>query len=629
MHIRKLAFTFILLVLVVIPLANVSSTTENTTGRSTTTFAALDLGYIHACAITTDGDLMCWGDNTDWYDYGALGVGEYPYNSPIPLFSLFDETVTSVSKVSAGDGRTCAITSAGTAYCWGEGSYGELGNGLDDYSHTPVLVSGTINWAEISTGTYVSCGISTTGAAYCWGDNFYGELGHVEDPAIASSNVPVTVDTLGSNVRSISTGYAHACAVTTNNDLYCWGYNNRGQIGNGNTDNVFAPALILSDVADVSVGGSHTCALMTNEGIMCWGINSDCQLGDGTADPENCTGYQTSPSYVTNLGSGSGVTVIDGDFDHTCALMSDLSIKCWGWNYSGQLGDGTTNDSAIPVTVNFGSDTREVTAFSTGEYHTCALMNDNNIRCWGDNDSGELGTGDYESRILPTADVLTGRGHIYARFYNSSSQTTGFVASAAYSSTDLESTPVIVNTGYSNGYINELFPPAGTYYILGFVDVNGNGAYDKGEAYAWYDDDDSDQEPNSVTISEGEYLELSPMIYINDPIAGSIQGTVICDSTHTVFVDLYVGDANPPPEESTHIACNESYNFSNLPDGTYYVGAWIDLNESGGGPPDDGEPYAWYGAPTAVTIIDGETKTDIDITFEGAGYAIFLPLIIH
>jgi hypothetical protein len=110
---------------------------------------------------------------------------------------------------------------------------------------------------------------------------------------------------------------------------------------------------------------------------------------------------------------------------------------------------------------------------------------------------------------------------------------------------------------------------------------------------------------------------------------GSIQGTVSCDSTHTVFVDLYMGDANPPPEESTHIACGDSYSFDDLSDGTYYVGAWIDLNESGDGPPDDGEPYAWYGEPTAVTIIDGETKTDIDITIEGAGYAIFLPLIIH
>lgn len=110
---------------------------------------------------------------------------------------------------------------------------------------------------------------------------------------------------------------------------------------------------------------------------------------------------------------------------------------------------------------------------------------------------------------------------------------------------------------------------------------------------------------------------------------GSISGTVTCNSNHTVFVDLWVEDTDPPPEDHTTIACGESYSFTNLPDGTYNVGAWIDLNESGGGPPDEGEPYAWYGAPTAVSIIDGESKTGIDITIEGGFFELFLPLILR
>jgi len=110
---------------------------------------------------------------------------------------------------------------------------------------------------------------------------------------------------------------------------------------------------------------------------------------------------------------------------------------------------------------------------------------------------------------------------------------------------------------------------------------------------------------------------------------GSISGTVTCNSNHTVFVDLWVDDyMSPPPAYSSNIACGESYSFTNLPDGTYYVGAWIDLNESGGGPPDPGEPYAWYGDPTAVTIIDGENRENIDITIEGGGYTLYLPLIV-
>ena len=110
---------------------------------------------------------------------------------------------------------------------------------------------------------------------------------------------------------------------------------------------------------------------------------------------------------------------------------------------------------------------------------------------------------------------------------------------------------------------------------------------------------------------------------------GSISGTVTCNSNHTVFVDLWMDDyTSPPPIDSMTIACGESYSFTNLPDGTYYVGAWIDLNESGGGPPDVGEPYAWYGEPTAVTIIDGENRENIDITIEGGGYTLYLPLIV-
>lgn len=111
---------------------------------------------------------------------------------------------------------------------------------------------------------------------------------------------------------------------------------------------------------------------------------------------------------------------------------------------------------------------------------------------------------------------------------------------------------------------------------------------------------------------------------------GSISGTVTCNSPHTVFVDLWVDDYNsPPPQDSTNIACGDSYSFTNLPDGIYYVGAWIDLNESGDGPPDPGEPYAWYGDPTAVTIIDGESKTGIDISIEGGFFELFLPLILR
>jgi len=599
---------------------------EDTPLRSTTTFSALNLGYNYSCAITASGDLMCWGDNESYSDYGSLlGVGEYPDESPIPL--IVDLEGASASSISASGNTTCAVTTVGDGYCWGDGEYGQLGDGLAENSFYPVAVSDGITWSKISPGEGFTCGMNTDGAAYCWGDDSYGYLGN---GLLGSSLIPLPVEGLSSGVTDISSGTYHSCALVSGG-VKCWGYNSDGQLGDNGASGTSSQVPVdvfglTSGVAAISSGDYFTCALIESDGsVKCWGNNSSGELGNGenTDSPVPVTVLdETGLSTLTNIISISGGTY------HTCAVTNTGAAYCWGDNYGGQLGVGTEDaGSNIPLAVHGLSS--GINSISAGGYHTCALLDTGSIKCWGYNDSGELGTGDWEDRLEPGDNVLTGRGHIYARFYNSSSQTTGFVASAAYSSTDLESDPEYVNTGYNNFYINELFPPPGTYYILGFVDVNGNGAYDDGEAYAWYDNDDADQDPNAATISEGEYLELSPMIYINDPIAGSIQGTVTCNSTHTVFVDLYVGVADPPPEDSTQIACGDSYSFDDLSDGTYYVGAWIDLNESGGGPPDDGEPYAWYGEPTEVIITNGESKTDIDITFEDAGYSIFLPLIIH
>ena len=626
MNIRKLALTLISLVLVVIPLGSVISTPEDTAVRSTATFAALDLGYGHSCAITTAGNLMCWGENESYSGYGSLlGVGEYPDESPIPLNV---DLGGASSYISASENTTCAVTSGGLGYCWGDGEDGQLGDGLYDNSFYPVAVSGEITWSKISTGEDFTCGMNTDGAAYCWGDDSYGYLGN--GTSLGSSSTPSPVFNLDSGVTDISSGNYHTCALVSGG-VKCWGYNSDGQLGDNSASGTSSQVPVdvsglTSGVAAISCGDYFTCALIESDGsVKCWGNNFSGELGNGenTDSPVPVTVLdETGLSTLTNIISISGGTY------HTCAVTNTGAAYCWGDNYGGQLGVGTEDaGSNIPLAVHGLSS--GINSISAGGYHTCALMDTGSIKCWGDNDYGELGTGDWVNRLEPGDNVLTGRGYIYARFYNSSSQTTGFVASAAYSSTDLESTPVVVNTGYSNGYINELFPPPGTYYILGFVDVNGNGAYDEGEAYAWYDDDDTDEEPNAATISEGEYLELSPMIYIYDPIAGSISGTVTCDSPHTVFVDLYVDNTTPPPENSTQIACGDSYSFDDLPDGTYYVGAWIDLDESGGGPPDEGEPYAWYGEPTAVTIIDGETKEDIDITIDVGGYSLFLPLILR
>lgn len=169
----------------------------------------------------------------------------------------------------------------------------------------------------------------------------------------------------------------------------------------------------------------------------------------------------------------------------------------------------------------------------------------------------------------------------------------------------------ILNVSLEPGYVPQV---GNTFKIVDLI-ASGTGQFltkNLPEGYRW----DIEYTSSGVTLTVLE--------------GGSIRGTVTCNSTHTVFVDLWVDDyTSPPPAYSSNIACDESYSFTNLPDGTYYVGAWIDLNESGGGPPDEGEPYAWYGAPTAVSIIYGETKMGIDITIKGGFFELFLPLILR
>lgn len=164
--------------------------------------------------------------------------------------------------------------------------------------------------------------------------------------------------------------------------------------------------------------------------------------------------------------------------------------------------------------------------------------------------------------------------------------------------------------------------PNGTYYVGAWIDLDesgGAGGPDDGEPLEWYGN------PTAVTITGGG---AQNDIDISIP-SGSISGTVTCDSPHEVFVDLYKDDTTPPPADTAHTTCGGTYNFSFLPDGTYYVSAWIDLDDSGGGPPGEDETIIWYGNPTAVTITGGETKENIDIVFPKEKFMIFLPLIVR
>ncbi len=312
----------------------------------------------------------------------------------------------SASAVVAGGGHTCALTTGGGVQCWGYNAYGQLGNGTTADSATPVAVSGLASGVvAISAGGYHTCAITSGGGAKCWGRNDFGQLG---DGTATNRTTPVDVSGLGAGAASISAGGLHTCAVTSGGGAKCWGRNDAGQLGDGTGADRATPVDVsglTSGVGQVSAGGSdslggHTCALTTGGGVKCWGRNDFGQLGNGTT-----TGTNT-PVDVTNLTSGAA-SVAAGRY-HSCARTSSNSVKCWGWNIGGQLGDGTFNSSSTPVDVI--NKTGIAAQLSVGGVHSCVATTANGARCWGFNNVGQLGNGTAGGTSNQPVDVLTSLG---------------------------------------------------------------------------------------------------------------------------------------------------------------------------------------------------------------------------
>jgi alpha-tubulin suppressor-like RCC1 family protein len=358
-------------------------------------FASITSGFFHSCALDSDGRAWCWGDNL-YHQTGQTATG-VPCDqvstcimSPAPV-----ETNLRFASISAGVTNTCALTADGSAWCWGGGynsGRGMLGDGTLSQSAQPVAVSGGLRFKSISAGGILTCGLSVDDRAYCWGSGRY--LGNGDwDDALSPREVAG-----GYRFISVAAGTSHACGVSVDHAMYCWGDNTQGELGNGqlgsilNTDKGVAivPVRVSGQLSFQSVagGGGHTCAMTSTGSAACWGDDHVGEVGNGQPGPNVLT-----PSIVS---SPISFRFVSAGTVHTCAVDQEGVVQCWGGNWFGGLGDGTStaantgSERGIPKPI---VSTQRFTQVAPGGSHTCALATDGRVWCWGDKARGQLGNG--------------------------------------------------------------------------------------------------------------------------------------------------------------------------------------------------------------------------------------------
>jgi len=359
--------------------------------------------------------LAAWG-----FDYyGQLGNNSKTYNpvsTPMAVSTSSGALAgKTVMNIAAGGSYNLALTSDGQVYAWGANSSGELGNNSTTDSLTPVAVnsSGVLagkTVVAIAGGGGHSLALTPDGQVYSWGYNFSGQLGN---SGTIDSLVPVAVNTsgvlAGKTVTSIAAGANHSLALTSEGLVYAWGYNGLGMLGNNTyVDYSLLPvavstsgALFGKTVVAIAAGEGHSLALTSDGLVFAWGDSTDGQLGNNT------TTYSLAPAPVNTSGelSGKTVTAIAAGANHSLALTSDGLVYAWGANASGQLGNSGTTNALVPVAVSTTGALagKTVVAISAGNEDSLALTSDGQLYTWGSNSYGQLGNSGTTTSTVPVA----------------------------------------------------------------------------------------------------------------------------------------------------------------------------------------------------------------------------------
>jgi alpha-tubulin suppressor-like RCC1 family protein len=295
----------------------------------------------HSCLLDVNGKAYCWGGN-GWGTLGVSGLSQ----SATPVAVAGGLTF---AKIAVGSEHSCALTGAGAMYCWGHNDWRQFAANAPAMAEAPVAVAPTMTFVSLTVGSGFTCAITATSDSYCWGYSGWGNLG--DGKTISYGNTFTATPSLvvgGRAWKQVGAGQIHACALTTAGQGYCWG-NNGGKLGNGGTAESSNPSPLSGapTFASLVVGANHSCGIATTADVWCWGFNGNGQLGQAATTaiirPTRIVGLTASELAASGIGTGSG--------SHSCAISVDrLTVKCWGRNDTGQLGNGTTTD-AVAATV--------------------------------------------------------------------------------------------------------------------------------------------------------------------------------------------------------------------------------------------------------------------------------------
>ena len=366
--------------------ANVSISEIDPTGR-------IAAGDKHTCAIAVNDTIWCWGDNS----FSQLGSSDFLEDlSLVPVQTAALPGSRIAERIVAGANHTCVLATDGTVWCWGQNGNGNLGDGSFSTQGDPRQALLGTTAVMIAAGGSTTCAALSNNTLKCWGKGNSGQIGN--NLSLLSNATPVDTP-VSFTVAHLEIGSTHSCAISTIGVAWCWGEFTNGRLGTtamSNAANPTATALLGGVASEVAAGGTHTCVLLTNGTVTCFGYNDMGQLGQTPTQPASSN---STPTVVTLAATATHVSV---GKQFTCALLSTAAVRCFGDNASGQLGSGSSG-SARNTPNEVTELTGTVVDVVAGAAHACAVMSTGEVRCWGFNDSGQLGIGTNSNVAKATA----------------------------------------------------------------------------------------------------------------------------------------------------------------------------------------------------------------------------------